>query len=92
MSDAEVRAQLSGLEARMRRLETLLGAPCTLIYAAEVSWPSQQEIGSLPDGGTPPATIIDRTDAGLVRFGKRQPGDLRQCSPDDMLRQWYSRQ
>jgi len=25
MSDAEVRAQLSGLEARMRRLETLLG-------------------------------------------------------------------
>ena len=26
MSDAEVRAQLSGLEARMRRLETLLGA------------------------------------------------------------------
>jgi hypothetical protein len=26
MSDAEVRAQMSGLEARMRRLETLLGA------------------------------------------------------------------
>jgi hypothetical protein len=26
MSDAEVRVQLSGLEARMRRLETLLGA------------------------------------------------------------------
>ena len=26
MSDADVRAQLSGLEARMRRLETLLGA------------------------------------------------------------------
>jgi hypothetical protein len=71
--------------------EVMLGSPCAMLYAADIAWPSLQETGSLPDGGTPPATITDRTDAGFARFGKRQPGDLRQCSPDDM-RQWYNRQ
>ncbi len=70
--------------------EVLLGTPCTMFYAADVSWPSQQETGSLPDGGTPPATIIDRSDAGFAYFGRRQVGDVRQCRPDDMV-QWYNR-
>lgn len=70
--------------------EVLLGAPCTMLYVADVSWPSLQEIGSLPDGGTPLATVIDRTDAGLAHYGKRLVGDLRQCAPDVTLTQWYS--
>ncbi|MBL8952742.1 MAG: choice-of-anchor D domain-containing protein [Myxococcaceae bacterium] len=70
--------------------EVMLGAPCTMFYAADVSWPSQQETGSLPDGGTPPATVIDRTDAGFARFGRRQVGDLRQCRPDDTMTQWFN--
>jgi hypothetical protein len=72
--------------------EILLGSPCTMLYAADVSWPSQQETGSLPDGGTPPATVVARTDAGFAHFGKRGVGDLRQCSPDVSLTQWYSLQ
>lgn len=72
--------------------EILLGAPCAMLYVADVNWPAVQEIGSLPDGGTPPATITDRTDAGIAWFGKRQPGDLTRCAPDVTLTNWYSRQ
>jgi len=71
--------------------EVMLGTPCVMLYAADVSWPSQQETGSLPDGGTPPATIVDRTDAGFAHFGRRQVGDLRQCRPDDTMSQWFNR-
>ena len=69
----------------------VLGSPCQMFYIADVNWPSQQEIGSLPDGGTPPADIFVR-DAGIALFGKRNPGDVRQCSPDVSLTQWYSEQ
>ena len=72
--------------------EVLLGSPCSMLYVADVNWPTQQQIGTLADGGTPLATITDRTDAGIARFGRRQAGDLRQCSPDLTFTQWYSRQ
>ena len=73
--------------------EVLLGSPCTMLYVADVNWPTVQQIGALADGGTPLATVTDRTDAGFARFGRRQPGDLRQCSPDFTMGtvQWYSR-
>jgi hypothetical protein len=69
----------------------VMGAPCQMFYVADVNWPSQQEIGSLPDGGTPPADVFVH-DGGFALFGKRSPGDLRQCSPDVMLTSWYSEQ
>jgi hypothetical protein len=73
----------------------LIGAPCQTFYVADVNWPSQQEIGSLPDGGTPGADIIVR-DAGFARFGKRALGDIHQCSPDynagSSNTPWYSEQ
>ncbi|MBK7858877.1 MAG: choice-of-anchor D domain-containing protein [Archangiaceae bacterium] len=72
--------------------EVLVGSPCTMLYAADVSWPSQQETGSLPDGGTPSATVTSRLDAGFAHFGRRGVGDLKQCSPDVSLTQWYSQQ
>jgi hypothetical protein len=69
----------------------VMGAPCQMFYVADVSWPSQQEIGSLPDGGTPPADVFVY-DGGFALFGKRNPGDVRQCSPDVSLTSWYSEQ
>jgi hypothetical protein len=71
-----------------------MGAPCQTFYAADVRWPALQEIGTLPDGGTPPADVIAH-DGGFALFGVRNPGDVRQCSPDYSPTagiNWYSQQ
>ncbi len=82
--------------------ELAIGAPCQLLYVADVEWPSKALNGSLPDGGTPPATIfVKGADAGRVvapqiaRFGWRQTGGSLQCSPDTTRGagiDWYARQ
>lgn len=82
--------------------EVVLGAPCHLWHVADVAWPAQTAIGSLPDGGTPApvVTAIGADGTGrivtprLARFGWRQAGGSLQCSPDVTLGgvAWYSRQ
>lgn len=79
-----------------------IGAPCQMLYVADIEWPSKLLNGSLPDGGTPPATVIARgADAGRIvtpqvaRFGWRQTGGSLQCSPDTTKGNgvdWYARQ
>jgi hypothetical protein len=78
-----------------------LGAPCTMWHVADVAWPAATEIGSLPDGGTPPpvVTVIGADGTGrlsspsFARFGVRQSGGSLQCSPDSTQGaiDWYSR-
>lgn len=75
-----------------------LGAPCHMLYVADVLWPSKADAGVGPDGGAGLATIVVKgADAGRItapvwtRFGFRQNGSL-QCSPDDSARSWYSKQ
>jgi len=80
--------------------ELALGAPCLMLYVADVEWPAKSAIGSLPDGGTPPP-IVDvkgadgagRITAPVIsRFGYRQTGGSLQCSPNVTLSgvQWYA--
>ena len=76
-----------------------LGAPCQMLYVADVVWPAKADAGTQPDGGPGLATIVvkgadvsGRVTAPLIgRFGFRQNGSL-QCSPDDSARAWYTRQ
>jgi hypothetical protein len=70
-------------------LEAPLGAPCLMFYAADVRWPAQQEIGSLPDGGTPPADVIPADAGTLAKFGKRVG---QTCAPDVPFTRWFSQQ
>jgi hypothetical protein len=79
-----------------------LGAPCQMLYVADVVWPAQTAIGSLADGGTPLANIAVRgaPDGGrvtpeLARFGFRPAGGSLQCSPDTTKGAsvaWYTQQ
>lgn len=80
----------------------VIGAPCTLWHVADVAWPAQTLIGSLPDGGTPApvVTVIGANGPGrlaapsVARFGLRQAGGSLQCAPDSTQGaiDWYSRQ
>lgn len=81
--------------------ELSLGAPCQMLYVADIAWPAKTAIGSLPDGGTPPPVVtvkgadaMGRVTPVIGRFGWRQTGGSLQCSPDVTLSgvQWYSRQ
>ncbi|GMU61487.1 MAG: hypothetical protein AMXMBFR34_32500 [Myxococcaceae bacterium] len=82
--------------------ELFLGAPCQMLYVADVEWPAKSALGSLPDGGTPPpvvevkgADVNGRVTAPVIsRFGWRQTGGSLQCSPDVTLGgvQWYAEQ
>jgi hypothetical protein len=103
----------SAIPARVIPLDTLvppdelaLGAPCQLLYVADVEWPGKNELGMLPDGGTRPANIIVKgadLNGRIVgpltaRYGWRQAGGSLQCSPDTTFSSggvdidWYSRQ
>ena len=77
-----------------------LGAPCQMWHVADIAWPAETAIGSLPDGGTPPAIVtVVGADGGLItepsiaRFGQRPSGGLT-CEHDVTLSgiDWYSRQ
>lgn len=83
--------------------ELSIGAPCQMLYVADIDWPSKTLIGSLADGGTPLATVSAHggDDAGrvvtptLARFGWRQAGGSLQCSPDTTKGaavDWYTQQ
>lgn len=90
------------LDSLMPPDELVVGAPCHMLYVADVEWPAKSAIGSLPDGGTPPpvvevkgADMSGRVVAPLIsRFGWRQTGGSLQCSPDVTLSgvQWYTEQ
>ncbi len=66
-----------------------LGSPCTMLYVADVNWPSQQEQGSLPDGGTPLADVLVKDGGLYARYGVPIGN---QCAPDVSITQWYSKQ
>lgn len=76
-----------------------LGAPCHMLYVADVVWPSKADAGFAPDGGPGLANIVVKGADGTgritaplwTRFGFRQNGSL-QCSPDDTTRSWYTKQ
>lgn len=95
-------ANVIPLEGLMPADEVLLGAPCKLWHVADIAWPPVTAIGSLPDGGTPPAvvTVIGADGTGRVttpsiaRFGVRAVGGSLRCEPDTTQNavQWYSRQ
>ncbi len=79
-----------------------IGAPCQMLYLADVNWPAKTLIGSLPDGGTPPATITVHgadvsgriTSPSLGRFGYRPPGGGLACVSDVSQGSvaWYSKE
>jgi hypothetical protein len=79
--------------------ELAIGAPCQMVAVAEIAWPPRSEIGSLPDGGTPLATISITGQGGggrivtpvVGRFGFRPTGGSLRCTPDLMLGNtaWY---
>ncbi|MER2563876.1 MAG: choice-of-anchor D domain-containing protein [Myxococcaceae bacterium] len=92
-------AQVIPLEGLMPADSVSLGAPCQMLAVADIAWPSRQAIGSLPDGGTPLATITVQgqgaggriTNPVIGRFGYRQTGGALRCSPDLMINgtAWY---
>lgn len=92
-------AQVIPLEQLMPPDTVFLGAPCQMLSVAEIAWPPRTQIGSLPDGGTPPPQIIVQgqgaggriTNPVVSRFGYRQTGGSLRCSPDLMLggTGWY---
>ncbi len=95
-------AKVIPLEGLVPADALVLGAPCQMLYVADVSWPAKSLNGSYPDGGSPPPTITARgADATgrvvnpvLSRFGYRQMGGSLQCSPDLTINgsQWYGQQ
>jgi hypothetical protein len=76
-----------------------IGAPCHMLYVADVVWPAKADAGTQLDGGPGLATIVVKGADGTgrvisplwTRFGFRQQGSL-QCSPDDSARSWYTKQ
>jgi hypothetical protein len=82
--------------------DLVIGAPCQVLYVADVAWPAKSAIGSLPDGGTPaPVVTVKGADStGRVstpvvgRFGYRQTGGSLQCNPDVTQNsvQWYAQE
>lgn len=95
-------AAIIPLDTLMPPDELAAGAPCHVLYVADVQWPAKSLVGSLPDGGTPApvvevkgADLTGRITAPLVsRFGWRQTGGSLQCSPDATSSgvQWYTQQ
>lgn len=78
------------LEGLVPADEFFLGAPCQLWAVADIMWPPRTAIGSLPDGGTPPADVVvtgqganGRITTPVVgRFGFRPTGGSLRCTPD----------
>jgi hypothetical protein len=62
-----------------------LGAPCQLVYLADVIWPSRSELEA---GAVPKVVPVMKT----ARFGMRAPGSLG-CSPNTLVdgEPWYGR-
>ncbi len=87
------------LEGLLPPDELFLGSPCQMWAVADVMWPPRTAIGSLPDGGTPPATIVvlgqgagGRITSPVVgRFGFRPTGGSLRCTPDQTINgtAWY---
>lgn len=104
LKGSAVPAKTIPLDTLMPADELVLGAPCTMYYVADVEWPARTETGSLPDGGTPPPRVIaiGESDAGTMRivapsfarFGQRNAGDIRACSPNTTAsgQSWYEKQ
>ena len=102
LKGSPIAAQTIPLEGLLPPDELAIGAACQMLYVADVEWPAKSAIGSLSDGGTPPANVLARgADAGRVvapqvaRFGWRQAGGSLQCSPDTTKGagvDWYARQ
>ena len=102
LKGSAIAAQTIPLDTLMPADDLAIGAPCQMLYVADVEWPAKTLLGSLPDGGTPPANVVARgADAGrivapqLARYGWRQTGGSLQCSPDTTKGaavDWYSRQ
>ncbi|MBX7115344.1 MAG: choice-of-anchor D domain-containing protein [Myxococcaceae bacterium] len=99
-----VPAKVVPLPTLMPADQLALGSACQMLYVADVVWPSKTQIGSLPDGGSPLATIevkgADGTgrvaNPSVARFGYRPPGgNAPLCSPDSQLGpnvDWFTRQ
>lgn len=79
------------LEGLMPPNRVTLGAPCAMLYLADIVWPARPTIGSLPDGGSPPPQVLAQgTDGGMrierpiVRaYGRRALGQDLQCVSND---------
>ncbi len=80
-----------------------IGAPCRMLYLADVNWPALSLVGSLPDGGTPPPTLsVKGADVNgrianpfLARYGYRPAGGGLSCVNDTTMGnnvKWYTRQ
>lgn len=92
-------AQVIPLDSLMPADTVAIGAPCQMWSVAEIAWPARSQIGSLPDGGTPPAQISVTgagaqgriTNPAIGRFGYRQTGGALRCSPDLSINgaNWY---
>lgn len=92
-------AQVIPLEGLMPADVLALGAPCQMWSVAEIAWPPRSALGSLPDGGTPPAqiTVVGQGAQGRIttpaigRFGYRQTGGALRCAPDLTINgsSWY---
>lgn len=92
-------AQVIPLEGLSPPDSVSLGAPCQMFAIADVLWPSKRDLGSLPDGGTPPPIVTIPGQAGaptrltapvVGRFGVRENGS-RTCAPDLTINgtAWY---
>jgi hypothetical protein len=90
--------QVIPLENLIPADDLAIGAPCQLLYLADVIWPargSSQDAGVLPDGGSSgPRVVVKGADGSgrvtapmLARFGYRQLNSL-QCSPNPGT-DWY---
>lgn len=77
-----------------------VGAPCQMLYVADVDWPAKNA-PALADGGLPPPVVRVRgadatgrvTAPAVARYGYRRPAD-QSCTNDDATGPvgWYSRQ
>jgi hypothetical protein len=73
--------------------QTVVGAPCQMLYLADVVWPAKSE----PDGGVPEIAVRGSSDGGTLdapvvgRFGIRSPGSL-SCADNERRNGggWYS--
>lgn len=99
-----VAAKVVPLPTLMPADDLAIGAVCQMLYVADVIWPSKQEVGSLPDAGTPLATIEVKgadsngrvTQPAIARYGYRPAGgNTSQCTPDSQQGpnvDWFTRQ
>lgn len=80
--------------------DLVLGAPCQMLYVADVDWPAKNA-PALPDGGLPPPVVRVKgadgtgrvTTPAMARYGYRRPAD-QSCTNDDTTGPvgWYTRQ